>query len=69
VCKVTIFLRHGADRDRINGVRQEYFGATRPASTLVEVAGFSRGDLLVEIEATAVVPTALSPWGVPNEAP
>ena len=69
VCKVTIFLRHGTDRDRINGVRQEYFGPTRPASTLVEVAGFSRDDLLVEIEAIAVVPAALSPWGVPNEAP
>jgi reactive intermediate/imine deaminase len=69
VCKVTIFLRHGADRDRINVVRQEYFGPTRPASTLVEVAGFSRDDLLVEIEAIAVVPAALSPWGVPNEAP
>jgi 2-iminobutanoate/2-iminopropanoate deaminase len=69
VCKVTIFLRHGADRDRINPVRQEYFGPTRPASTLVEVAGFSRPDLLVEIEATAVVPAAMSPWGVPNEAP
>ena len=69
VCKVTIFLRHGADRDRINVVRQEYFGATRPASTLVEVAGFSRDDLLVEIEAIAVAPAAASPWGVPNEAP
>jgi reactive intermediate/imine deaminase len=69
VCKVTIFLRRGGDRDRINGVRQEYFGPTRPASTLVEVAGFSRPDLLVEIEATAVVPAAMSPWGVPDEAP
>jgi reactive intermediate/imine deaminase len=69
VCKVTVFLRNGADRDRINPVRQEYFGSTRPASTLVEVAGFSRDDILVEIEALAVVPAATSPWGVPNEAP
>jgi 2-iminobutanoate/2-iminopropanoate deaminase len=69
VCKVTVFLRNGADRDRINPVRQEYFGSTRPASTLVEVAGFSRDDILVEIEAFAVVPVATSPWGVPNEAP
>jgi 2-iminobutanoate/2-iminopropanoate deaminase len=69
VCKLTVFLRNGADRDRINPVRQEYFGTTRPASTLVQVAGFSRNDVLVEIEAIAVVPDATSPWGVPNEAP
>lgn len=62
VCKVTVFLRHGTDRSRINPVRQEYFGTTRPASTLVEVAGFSREDILVEIEAIAVVPSATSPW-------
>jgi enamine deaminase RidA (YjgF/YER057c/UK114 family) len=44
-------------------------GRTRPASTLVEVAGFSRPDILVEIEAIAVVPAATSPWGVPSEEP
>jgi reactive intermediate/imine deaminase len=69
VCKVTVYLRHGDDRDRINPVRQEYFGSTRPASTLVEVAGFSRPDILVEIEAIAVVPGATSPWdAVPPDA-
>jgi 2-iminobutanoate/2-iminopropanoate deaminase len=62
VCKMTVFLRNGADRDRINPIRQAYFGATRPASTLVEVAGFSREDVLVEIEVIAVVPAATSPW-------
>jgi 2-iminobutanoate/2-iminopropanoate deaminase len=69
VCKVTVYLRDGAARDRINPVRQEYFGATRPASTLVQVAGFSREDILVEIEAIAVVPAAASPWdAVPPDA-
>ena len=34
----------------------EIFGAIRPASTLVQVASLVRSDLLVEIEATAVVP-------------
>lgn len=64
VCKVTVYLRDGQDRDRINAVRQEYFAASRPASTLIQVAGFSRDDVLVEIEATAVV--SFSPG---NEAP
>ena len=56
VCKVTVFVRNMADRERINTVRQEYFGLHRPASTLVEISRFVRDDLLLEIEATAVLP-------------
>jgi 2-iminobutanoate/2-iminopropanoate deaminase len=56
VCKVTVFVRNMADREKINTVRKEYFGASRPASTLVEISRFVRDDLLLEIEATAVLP-------------
>ena len=56
VCKVTVFVRNMADRERINTVRKEYFGQSRPASTLVEISRFVRDDLLLEIEATAVLP-------------
>ena len=56
VCKVTVFVRNMADREKINTVRKEYFGAHRPASTLVEISRFVRDDLLLEIEATAVLP-------------
>ena len=56
VCKVTVFVRNMADRERINTVRTEYFGPHRPASTLVEISRFVRDDLLLEIEATAVLP-------------
>jgi 2-iminobutanoate/2-iminopropanoate deaminase len=56
VCKVTVFVKNMADRERINTVRKEYFGAHRPASTLVEISRFVRDDLLLEIEATAVLP-------------
>ena len=56
VCKVTVFLRNVADREKVNTVRKEYFGAHRPASTLVEISRLVRDDLLIEIEATAVVP-------------
>jgi 2-iminobutanoate/2-iminopropanoate deaminase len=56
VCKVTVFVRNMADREKINSVRKEYFGASRPASTLVEISRFVRDDLLLEIEATAVLP-------------
>ncbi len=55
VCKVTVFLRNIADREKVNTVRREYFGAHRPASTLVEISRLVRDDYLIEIEATAVV--------------
>jgi reactive intermediate/imine deaminase len=56
VLKVTVFLTDIADRARINPVRQEFFGAARPASTLVEVRRLVRPDLLVEIEAVVGLP-------------
>jgi 2-iminobutanoate/2-iminopropanoate deaminase len=55
VCKVTVFLRNVGDREKVNTVRKEYFGAHRPASTLLEISRLVRDDLLIEIEATAVV--------------
>jgi len=51
-----VFLKHVGDREKVNTVRREYFGASRPASTLVEVSHLVRDDLLLEIEATAVLP-------------
>lgn len=54
VVKVTVFMRDVTQRPLINPVRQEFFGAHRPASTLVEVR-LVRDDLLLEIEAIAVV--------------
>lgn len=56
VCKVTVFLKNVADREKVNIARKEYFGPHRPASTLVEISRLVREDLLVEIEAIAVLP-------------
>jgi reactive intermediate/imine deaminase len=56
VVKVTVYLANVDDRPRVNEVRQAYFGANRPASTLVEVSRLALPGLLVEIEAVAVVP-------------
>ncbi len=56
VCKVTVFLKNVADREKVNTVRKEYFGASRPASTLVEISRLVRDDLLLEIECIAVLP-------------
>ncbi len=56
VVKVTIFLTDIDDRPSINPLRQEVFGAVRPASTLVEVPRLAVDGAKVEIEAIALVP-------------
>ena len=56
ICKVTVFLRNMEDREKVNTVRKEYFGQSRPASTLVEISRLSSDELLIEIEAIAVLP-------------
>ena len=57
VVKVTVFLTDVGDRPRINPVRQEVFGDTRPASTLVEVPRLAVEGAKVEIECVAAVPS------------
>jgi 2-iminobutanoate/2-iminopropanoate deaminase len=51
VLKVTVYLTHIQDRELINPVRQEFFGSSRPASTLVEVSALAVPGMRVEIEA------------------
>jgi 2-iminobutanoate/2-iminopropanoate deaminase len=51
VLKVTVYLLDVADRGRINPVRQRYFGAARPASTLIGVKQLAVDGMKIEIEA------------------
>jgi 2-iminobutanoate/2-iminopropanoate deaminase len=53
VVKVTVYLLDVDDRPRIDAVRQEMFGAARPASTLVEVSRLAVPGARVEIDAIA----------------
>jgi 2-iminobutanoate/2-iminopropanoate deaminase len=57
VAKVTVFLTDIDDRPKINPVRQEFFGESRPASTLVEVSRLAIPGAKIEVEAVAVVGT------------
>ncbi|HEV8584295.1 MAG TPA: RidA family protein [Methylomirabilota bacterium] len=66
ICKVTVFLKNVADREKVNTVRKEYFGAHRPASTLLEISRLVRDDLLIEIECTAVLPERAGRTGRPE---
>jgi 2-iminobutanoate/2-iminopropanoate deaminase len=56
VVKVTLFLTDVNDRPLVNPVRQEIFGETRPASTLVEVSALVIPGARIEVEAVAVLP-------------
>ena len=55
VVKVTVYLANVDDRPKVNEVRKEYFGANKPASTLIEISRFAIEGMLIEIEAVAVV--------------
>ena len=57
VLKVTVYLTDVDDRTAINPVRQEYFKAARPASTLIEVSRLAVPGMKVEIEAVVGMPS------------
>ena len=55
VVKVTVFVTDIRYREGYGEVRQEFFAASPPASTLVQVASLAIPGALIEIEAVAVV--------------
>jgi reactive intermediate/imine deaminase len=57
VLKVTIYLTDVRDAPLINPVRQEVFGRTRPASTLVQVSALAVPGAKIEIDLVAGLAT------------
>ncbi len=55
VVSVTVYLANVADRPKVNEVRKEYFGANKPASTLIGINEFALDGMLIEIDAVAVL--------------
>ena len=55
IVKVQVFLVDVNDREKINPIRQAYFGEHRPASTLVGIPALVSPELKVEIEAEAIL--------------
>lgn len=55
IIKTIVMLRNREDWPTFNKVRVEFFGDHRPASTAF-LCGLMRDDMLVEIEALAVIP-------------
>jgi len=56
VVKVTVYLTDIDDRPLVNPVREEVFGETRPASTLVEISALAIPGARIEVDAVALVP-------------
>jgi 2-iminobutanoate/2-iminopropanoate deaminase len=53
VARVTVYLTDIEDRPKVNIARREFFGETRPASTLIEISRLPVPGAKVEIEAIA----------------
>jgi len=55
VVKINTYVTNARYRPEFRAVRDEFFGAKGPASTLVEVSALAHPDYLIEIEAIAVI--------------
>ena len=54
IVRIGVFLTDMADRPAVARAREEYFGAHKPAATLVAVQALVLPEFKVEIEATAI---------------
>ena len=58
IVSVNVYVTEMSGLKQIHEVRAEFFERPYPASTLVAVAGLVEPELLVEINAVAVIPEA-----------
>ncbi len=55
VVKINTYVTDVRNRPEFRVVRDEFFGAKGPASTMVEVSALAHPDYLIEVEAVAVI--------------
>ena len=56
ICRVDVYVKSMVDFDVIHRVRRQYFPDPPPASTMLQITGFTHPDYLIEINAIAVLP-------------
>src|SRR5919201_5856718 len=54
VVKINTYVTDVGNRPDFRAIREEFFGAKGPASTMVEVSALAHPDYLVEVEAIAI---------------
>ncbi len=55
ICRVDVYVKDMSGFDVIHKVRRTYFPDPPPASTMVQVTGFTHPDYLIEMNAIAMV--------------
>jgi enamine deaminase RidA (YjgF/YER057c/UK114 family) len=55
VVKITSYVTDVRYRQDFRVIREEFFGAKGPASTMIEVSALAHPDYLIEVEAIAIV--------------
>jgi enamine deaminase RidA (YjgF/YER057c/UK114 family) len=56
IVRIDVYIREMAGFKEIHEIRREFFGPNPPASTMVAVSAFTHPDMLIEINAIAVLP-------------
>ena len=56
VVKLTTYVTDMSQLPALREIRTKYYGANPPASTLVQIVALAHPDLMIEVEAIAVVP-------------
>ena len=55
IVTMTVYILDGANGDRFVELRKQYFPDGFPGSALITVAGFAKPEMMVEIQAIAVI--------------